>query len=152
MAAGHRYIQLAVTAVGGGATLGISELKAYWGGSWQFLTSATVTQTVGGTNGSYPLSRINDGTAETTNATNLWNANSATATIVIDLGSAQDVTGLGIAPQGVANSNAYDTPTNFTISVGDSGTSGPWTTVYTGSSVTSGYPAWNPGTYRAFTW
>ena len=149
-AAAHRYWELYITASDGGANVSISEMKLYWAGSWHSLTGLTLTQS-GGSTASYPLSKINDGTAETSNGSNMWSSAAVNVGIIIDLGTAQVVEGVAMAPQGTINSVAYNTPKTFTLYSGDSNT-GPWNSVNSYSNVTAGYPAWNAGTLRTFMW
>jgi hypothetical protein len=128
---------------------------------WQVTTSdASITSLVGKSitnlggafSASFPVTNINDGTVETANANNIGYVPTADGyfDVYVDLGSAKEVTSYKIAPQGTQDTNVFNTPTAFTVLASNDASS--WTTIATFSSITTGYPAWNPGTYRTFSW
>lgn len=146
----------------GASGLACSELRLGWGGSQHSLVGLTMTAIGTFTNGTFPLSKANDGTLETSNGTNLALGTSPTPSwdACVDLGSAQSVTDVYWAPQGNINVTFANTPTTLTLYSGPS-TSGPWTQVATwtgynsgdsGGNGTPGVPSanWNPGTFRQF--
>ena len=112
------------------------------------ITNKTVTNLGGSFNASYPMSNINDGVAETSNATNIAYVSNADGMIdvYVDLTSAHVITSYNIAPQGSISSNEYyNIPTKFEI-YGTNDTSS-WTLITT-SQV--GYQGWRAGTYQHF--
>lgn len=149
----YRYWRLENTTYGSeGFGVTISE--------WQITTSDnsitslsgyTITNLGGAFSGSYPLSNINDGTAETSNASNsAYVASPGYFDIYVDLGSEKNVTAYRIAPQGSAGSATYNTPTAFVVKASNDAST--WTTIATFTSISNGYPNWDAGTYRIFSW
>ena len=129
----------------------MSELKLNYRGTSNSLVGQTITNLGSSFSPSYPLSKLNDGVAETVNGSSIAYMDSSTGTfdIKINLGSARKVTAFEIAPQGNVDVISYHNPLNLTFYYSSNGTT--WTaapTSYTG--ITSGYPNWNPGTYRSF--
>ena len=116
------------------------------------LVGKTITNLGGAFNGSFPITNINDGIVETSNAANIgYVANgSGYFDVYVDLGLAKEVTSYKIAPQGDQNSVVYNTPTAFNVLASNDASS--WTTIATFSSISTGYPNWNAGSYRSFSW
>ena len=95
--------------------------------------------------GSYPITNINDGVAETSNANSTGYVSNADMDISVDYGSAVIVNAYYIAPQGDQGGSVYNTPTAFTAYGSNDGSS--WTSLASFSSI-SGFAA---GSYKEFT-
>jgi hypothetical protein len=95
--------------------------------------------------GSYPITNINDGVAETSNANSIGYVSNADMDISVDYGSAVIVNAYYIAPQGDQGGSVYNTPTAFTAYGSNNGSS--WTSLASFSSI-SGFAA---GSYKEFT-
>ena len=95
--------------------------------------------------GSYPITEINDGVAETSNATSTGYVSNADMDISVDYGSAVVANAYYIAPQGDQGGSVYNTPTAFTAYGSNNGSS--WTSLASFSSI-SGFAA---GSYKEFT-
>lgn len=130
----------------------ISEIKLFYGSAWTSLVGKTITSLGGAFDGSYPMSRINDGITETNNATNIGYVavNVGIMDFYVDLGAANAVTGVQIAPQGDQGVVAYNTPNGFIIY--GSNDASTWISLYSSGGISPNYPNWNPGTYRGWTW
>ena len=112
------------------------------------ITSKTVTSLGGSFSGSYPMSNINDGVAETSNANNIaYVANSSgNLDVYVDLTSSHVITNYKIAPQGDAGTtNCYNIPTKFEV-YGTNDTSS-WTLITT---CEIGHAGWRAGVYQHF--
>jgi len=152
-ATAYRYWRFKTT--GGGADNqgnSVSEMKLYYNGSWNSLVGKTLTNIGGVFHGAYPLSNMNDGIAEVANATSLSHVPVANGDmdIYIDLNSAITVSGIQIAPQGVQNTITYNTPLEFTVYA--SSDASTWTQKFSVNAISAGYPNWNAGSYRSWTW
>jgi hypothetical protein len=150
----YRYWRLENTTYGSGsAGVAISE--------WQITTSdssiaslsgKTITNLGGAFSGAYPMSNINDGIVETSNANNIGFVpnTSGYMDLYVDLGLAKTVTAYRIAPQGVQDTAVYNTPTEFQVKASNDAST--WETIATFTSISTSYPNWNAGTYRTFSW
>lgn len=147
---GYRYYRFRSTLPGSSAAgISVSEWKLTIGGSPTTLVGKTITNIGDSFDASYPMSNVNDGTAETSNASNIGYVPSGTAwDIYVDLVSPAVVTAFLLAPQGNVNTISYNNPVNLTLYGSNDAAS--WSTLATFSSITSDYPNWNPGTYRSF--
>ena len=94
---------------------------------------------------SYPITEINDGVAETSNANSTGYVSNADMDISVDYGSAVIVNAYYIAPQGDQGGSVYNTPTAFTAYGSNDGSS--WTSLASFSSI-SGFAA---GSFKEFT-
>jgi uncharacterized protein (DUF2141 family) len=114
------------------------------------LKGYTFTNLGGAFDPSFPLSNINDGIAETTNGANIaYVANtSGYFDVYVDLVNPSIINAYNIAPQGTIGTAVYNTPTAFTVLASNNASS--WTTITSFSSISTDYPNWNAGTYRAF--
>ena len=131
----------------------MSELKLNYDATSNSLVGKTITNLGSSFSPTYPLSELNDGVAETVNGVSIayMENNPGTFDIKIDLGDGitKNVTAFEIAPQGNVDSISYHNPLNLTFYYSSDGTS--WTAAPTSySGISSGYPNWNPGTYRSF--
>ena len=95
--------------------------------------------------GSYPITEINDGVAETSNANSVGYVSNADMDISVDYGSAVVANAYYIAPQGDQGGSVYNTPTAFTAYGSNDGSS--WTSLASFSSI-SGFAA---GSFKEFT-
>ena len=95
--------------------------------------------------GSYPITEINDGVAETNNANSIGYVSNADMDISVDYGSAVVANAYYIAPQGDQGGSVYNTPTAFTAYGSNDGSS--WTSLASFSSI-SGFAA---GSFKEFT-
>jgi len=93
----------------------------------------------------YVIGFINDGLAPSDNSN--FSYSNTTFDVYVTFPTAVALTAYQLAPQGVTN-NPYNTPLNFSVLASNDASS--WTTVATFTSITTGFPAWNPGTYRTF--
>jgi hypothetical protein len=119
--------------------------------SSQFSLKGYTTTNLGGAFYSgYPLSNVTDGIVETTNAANIGYVASSDGyfDIYVDLLKPAVITAYNIAPQGTASTGVYNTPTDFIVKASNDGST--WTTITTFSSISTGYPAWDAGTFRVF--
>jgi len=113
------------------------------------LVGYTITNLGGAFDPSYPIARINDGIVETTNGANLgYVAPSGYFDVYVDMITPTTFVQINIAPQGNQNSEVYNTPRDFIVK--GSNNASTWTTVATFSSVSTGYPNWNAGSFRDF--
>ena len=150
----YRYWRLLATAPGSDAAgISMSELKLNYDATSNSLVGKTITNLGSSFSPTYPLSELNDGVAETVNGVSIayMENNPGTFDIKIDLGAGvtENVTAFEIAPQGTVDSISYHNPLNLTFYYSSDGTS--WTAAPTSySGISSGYPNWNPGTYRSF--
>ena len=112
-------------------------------GSGTSLVGKTITNLGSSFDGSYPLSNINDGVVETSNAQNIAYT-SGTFDIYVDMGSAVILNAYFLAPQGDQGGSTYNNPTGFTVSGSNNASS--WTTIQTFSSIT-GFAA---GSFKTF--
>ena len=112
-------------------------------GSGTSLVGKTITNLGSSFDGSYPLSNINDGVVETSNAQNIAYT-SGTFDIYVDMGSAVILNAYLLAPQGDQGGSTYNNPTGFTVSGSNNASS--WTTIQTFSSIT-GFAA---GSFKTF--
>jgi len=112
----------------------------------------TLTNVGGAFAGGFPMSNMNDGIAEVNNATSLSHVpiGNGDMDIYIDLNSAISVSGIQIAPQGVQNNITYNTPLEFTVYA--SSDASTWIQKFTVNAISSGFPNWNAGSYRTWTW
>ena len=94
---------------------------------------------------SYPITEINDGVAETSNANSIGYVSNADMDISVDYGSAVVANAYYIAPQGDQGGSVYNTPTAFTAYGSNNGSS--WTSLASFSSI-SGFAA---GSFKEFT-
>lgn len=146
-AAGFRYWRINVTAPT--SSVSISELKIVEStGSLTSLVGKTVTVVTGDFT-TYPIANINDGVAETSNATNIANSGASAFSVYVDLGAAYNVTAFDIAPQGFSTF-VFNTPTAFQVQASNDASA--WTTKATFTGITATYPDWTAGTYRRFSW
>jgi len=99
----------------------------------------------------YPMSRINDGLVDVSNDSarlGYVSINDGYMDIYVDLGSPAKVYGYNLAPQGITDNVSYNNPLSFEAYGSSDATN--WTLIATFSSISPGYPNWNPGTYRSF--
>ena len=108
------------------------------------ITTKTLTNIGNSFDGSYPMSNINDGTAETTNAQSIGYVDPLPMDIYVDLTTPHIVTKYRIAPQGSGNST-YNLPVKIEI-YGTNNTSS-WNHITTSSVMHTG---WYAGDYRDF--
>jgi hypothetical protein len=96
------------------------------------------------------MSQLNDGFAETDNSSRIGYVSvlEGYMDIYVDLGSVTTVLGYALAPQGVRDVGAYNTPISFEVYGSNDATN--WTLITNFSSITTGLPDWNPGDYRQF--
>ena len=98
----------------------------------------------------HPITAINDGVTETANATNIANAGAAVFDIYVDLGAAYAVTAFKLAPQGTAGASTFNEPTAFKAY--GSADASAWDLRATFTGISTGFPNWNAGTFRTFSW
>jgi hypothetical protein len=105
----------------------------------------------------YVMANVNDGILETSNGSNIGYVPSPNRyegyggyfDIYFDLITPQVKTTYAIAPQGTQNAVVYNTPTSFYVLVANDLNS--WSLIASFSNITTGYPNWNAGSYRYFT-
>ena len=107
------------------------------------ITNKTLTNLGDSFLGSYPMSNINDGTAETSNAQSIGTV-TGQLDIYVDLTSPHVVTKYKIAPQGGGNTQ-YNLPTKIEV-YGTNNTSS-WNLITTSQAS---YKGWYAGDYRDF--
>lgn len=113
------------------------------------LVGKTITNLGGAFSGSYPITNINNGRLEISNATDIGYVQApGLFDVYVDLGSPTIITSYLIAPQGTPDTAVFNTPTSFIVKASNDGST--WTTVSTFTSITTEYPNWNTGTYRTF--
>ncbi len=108
------------------------------------ITNKTLTNIGNSFDGSYPMSNINDGTAETSNGQSIGHVNNLPMDIYVDLTSPHVVTKYKIAPQGSGNTQ-YNLPTKIEV-YGTNDTSS-WNLITTSQTSHKG---WYAGDYRDF--
>ena len=108
------------------------------------ITSKTLTNIGNSFDGSFPMSNINDGTAETSNAQSIGHVNNLPMDIYVDLTSPHVVTKYKIAPQGGGNTT-YNLPIKIEI-YGTNDTSS-WNLITTSQTTFNG---WFAGDYRDY--
>lgn len=114
------------------------------------LVGLTITNLGGSFDSSFPMKNINDGGVEVSNAQNIgYVASPAFFDVYVDMTVATTMVGVNIAPQGTRDSISYNTPTDFIIKASNDAST--WATIATFTSVSTGYPNWNPGNFRNFT-
>jgi len=114
------------------------------------LVGYTLTNLGGAFNSSFPMARINDGIVETTNAANVGYVENTAGyfDVYVDMTTPTTFIQINIAPQGTQNSAVYNTPTDFIVKASNDAST--WTTVATFTGVSTGYPNWNAGSFREF--
>ncbi len=151
---GYRYWRLQNTTYGNaGAGVAISEWEITTSdNSITSLSGKTLTNLGGAFSGTFPMSNINDGTVEISNAVNIAFVGSGSGymDLYVDLGAKKNVTAYKIAPQGFQDSAVYNTPTEFQVKASNDAST--WETIATFTSISTSYPNWNAGTYRTFSW
>lgn len=150
-----RYWRLETIGDGGdglGSGNAISELKMTYDSSSNLLNSFTLTSIGGAFDPSYPVTEINDGIAETSNATSIGFVSPANSPMdfYVDFGDGNDkyVSVYSIAPSGDIGSAVYNTVLGFNAYRSDNASD--WTLVKTVTDITTGLGNWNPGTFRNF--
>jgi hypothetical protein len=112
------------------------------------LVGYTVTNLGAAFNSGFPMRNLTDGIVETTNAANLAYVAGSFFDVYVDLVNPAVVTAYNIAPQGTANTIVYNTPQAFIVKASNDAST--WTTIATFTGISTGYPAWNAGTFRVF--
>jgi hypothetical protein len=94
------------------------------------------------------MANLTDGIVETANAQNIAYVAGAYFDVYVDLVSPAVITAYNIAPQGVINTQVYNTPISFVVKASNNAST--WTTIATFNSISQDYPNWNAGTFRVF--
>jgi hypothetical protein len=114
------------------------------------LSGLTITSLGGAFDSTYPITKLNDGVAETVNASNIGYVPNSYGyfDVYVDVGAGNSsvATEYKIAPQGTTGSNAFNTPNDFIVKASNDATT--WTTIATFTNQTSG---WVSGSYKSFT-
>ena len=110
------------------------------------LAGKTITN-IGGAITSGNFANINDNVLEVTNGTN-YAYTPGIMDIYVDMVTPTIVTGYLISPQGTRNSAVFNTINSFLVKASNDAVN--WTVLANLSGYTTGYPAWNPGTFRPF--
>ena len=139
-----RYYRVSID---GSSNCSCSEMRVKINGENLSLQGKTFTVLSGTFSAPYGIDKINDGIAETVNAQNM--ATSSTGfDVYVDFGEVVIASHILWAPQGFIDSATYNTPT--TLNIFGSVDLSFWSPLSRHTSISSGYPNWNAGTYREF--
>ena len=143
-----RYWRFRTVLPGSNAGIAISELKLFYDGAAQSLVGKTLTNLGSAFFSPYLIGKMADGVTDPPNAVSIAYVSSGAMDVMVDLGADKLVTAFLFAPQGNSATIPTNTFTNLKLYRSQDAVNWALTADYTG--ISTGYPAWSPGTYRSF--